>query len=156
MRWLSLVLALSAIVPAHGASLRDTPVTRVARWFVVRDLARRIEPYDPLWFEEPVPPDMPEVMAQVARAINEDITDEGFTVDGKQLVNILSVQPEYAKKLQGDPLVVRTQLQASVCANQRFRRLMDLGATLAYHFVLTDSSQPVLTQRFIAEHCQSL
>ncbi len=29
-------------------------------------MARAIEPYDPLWFEEPVPPDMPEVMAQVA------------------------------------------------------------------------------------------
>lgn len=31
-------------------------------------MARAIEPYDPLWFEEPVPPDMPEAMAQVARA----------------------------------------------------------------------------------------
>ena len=31
-------------------------------------MAKAIEPYDPLWFEEPVPPDMPEVMAQVARA----------------------------------------------------------------------------------------
>lgn len=30
-------------------------------------MARAIEPCDPLWFEEPVPPDMPEVMAQVAR-----------------------------------------------------------------------------------------
>lgn len=30
-------------------------------------IARAIEPYDPLWFEEPVPPDMPEVMAEVAR-----------------------------------------------------------------------------------------
>ncbi len=30
-------------------------------------MAKAIEPYDPLWFEEPVPPDMPEVMAQVAR-----------------------------------------------------------------------------------------
>jgi L-alanine-DL-glutamate epimerase-like enolase superfamily enzyme len=30
-------------------------------------LARAIEPFDPLWFEEPVPPDMPEVMAEVAR-----------------------------------------------------------------------------------------
>ncbi|MCB1385043.1 MAG: mandelate racemase/muconate lactonizing enzyme family protein [Nitratireductor sp.] len=30
-------------------------------------LARAIEPYDPLWFEEPVPPDSPEVMAEVAR-----------------------------------------------------------------------------------------
>ena len=30
-------------------------------------LARAIEPYDPLWFEEPVPPDNPEAMAEVAR-----------------------------------------------------------------------------------------
>ena len=30
-------------------------------------LAKRIEPYDPLWFEEPVPPEMPEQMAEVAR-----------------------------------------------------------------------------------------
>ena len=31
-------------------------------------LARRLEPYDPLWFEEPTPPEMPEAMGQVARA----------------------------------------------------------------------------------------
>jgi galactonate dehydratase len=31
-------------------------------------LARRREPYDPLWFEEPVPADAPEEMALVARA----------------------------------------------------------------------------------------
>ncbi len=31
-------------------------------------LAQRLEPYDPLWFEEPVPPDAPEEMALVARA----------------------------------------------------------------------------------------
>ena len=30
-------------------------------------LARHLEPYDPLWFEEPVPPEMPEQMALVAR-----------------------------------------------------------------------------------------
>lgn len=29
-------------------------------------LARRLEAYDPLWFEEPVPPEMPEEMARVA------------------------------------------------------------------------------------------
>jgi len=29
-------------------------------------LARRIEKYDPLWFEEPTPPDMPEELARVA------------------------------------------------------------------------------------------
>lgn len=31
-------------------------------------LARRIEPFDPLWFEEPTPPEMPEEMAKVARS----------------------------------------------------------------------------------------
>ena len=31
-------------------------------------LAARIEPYDPLWLEEPVPPDAPEEMGKVARA----------------------------------------------------------------------------------------
>jgi 2-dehydro-3-deoxyphosphogalactonate aldolase len=30
-------------------------------------LARRLEPYDPLWLEEPTPPEMPEEMARVAR-----------------------------------------------------------------------------------------
>jgi galactonate dehydratase len=30
-------------------------------------LARRLEAYDPLWFEEPIPPEKPEDMAQVAR-----------------------------------------------------------------------------------------
>lgn len=29
-------------------------------------MARMLEPYDPLWFEEPLPPDMPERMAEVA------------------------------------------------------------------------------------------
>ena len=30
-------------------------------------LAKRLEPYDPLWFEEPVPPENPSEMARVAR-----------------------------------------------------------------------------------------
>ncbi|UAW97610.1 hypothetical protein KEM63_12470 [Halopseudomonas nanhaiensis] len=90
------------------------------------------------------------------RQMNEQITDEGLTVSGTELINFLSVAPDYAEQLQADPLVVRTQLQASVCADQRLRRLMDMGATLSYHFVLTGSTQPVLTQSFIAEHCQQL
>ena len=30
-------------------------------------LAKRLEPFDPLWFEEPTPPEMPEAMARVAQ-----------------------------------------------------------------------------------------
>ncbi len=32
-------------------------------------LGRRLEEFNPLWFEEPVPPDNPEAMARVARAV---------------------------------------------------------------------------------------
>jgi L-alanine-DL-glutamate epimerase-like enolase superfamily enzyme len=43
-------------------------------------LARQLEPYDPLWFEEPVPPEMPEEMAKVARATSIPIaTGERLT-----------------------------------------------------------------------------
>ncbi len=43
-------------------------------------LAKRIEPFDPLWFEEPVPPEMPEQMARVARATSIPIaTGERLT-----------------------------------------------------------------------------
>ncbi|MFO1039259.1 MAG: mandelate racemase/muconate lactonizing enzyme family protein [Geminicoccaceae bacterium] len=43
-------------------------------------LARKLEPYDPLWFEEPTPPEMPERMAQVARGTSIPIaTGERLT-----------------------------------------------------------------------------
>jgi 2-dehydro-3-deoxyphosphogalactonate aldolase len=43
-------------------------------------LARQLEPFDPLWFEEPTPPEMPEEMALVARATSIPIaTGERLT-----------------------------------------------------------------------------
>jgi 2-dehydro-3-deoxyphosphogalactonate aldolase len=43
-------------------------------------LAKRLEPYDPLWLEEPTPPEMPEEMAVVARATSIPIaTGERLT-----------------------------------------------------------------------------
>lgn len=43
-------------------------------------LAKRLEPYDPLWFEEPTPPELPEQMARVARATSIPIaTGERLT-----------------------------------------------------------------------------
>jgi galactonate dehydratase len=43
-------------------------------------LARRLEPYSPLWFEEPTPPESPEEMAKVARATSIPIaTGERLT-----------------------------------------------------------------------------
>jgi galactonate dehydratase len=43
-------------------------------------LAKQLEQYDPLWFEEPVPPELPEEMAKVARATSIPIaTGERLT-----------------------------------------------------------------------------
>lgn len=43
-------------------------------------LGRALEPYDPLWFEEPIPPDAVEEMAKVARAVRVPIaTGERLT-----------------------------------------------------------------------------
>jgi galactonate dehydratase len=53
-------------------------------------LARRLEPYDPLWFEEPVPPEMPEEMALVARGTKIPIAT------GERLVT----KYEFARVLQ--------------------------------------------------------
>ena len=53
-------------------------------------MARRIEPYEPLWFEEPVPAEMPEQMAEVARSTSTPIAT------GERLVT----KYEFARVLQ--------------------------------------------------------
>ena len=132
MRYLSVLIALLIAVPAHAVSLRDSQLENT-----LRQVAEQSSVDTP-------------------RKLNEFIVDEGFSADGKELINHLSGDDLYAARMQSDPLVVRGQLQASVCADQRFRRLLDMGATLTYHFVLVETQQPVLTQSFVADHCQTM
>ncbi|AQZ96534.1 PA3611 family quorum-sensing-regulated virulence factor [Halopseudomonas phragmitis] len=132
MRWFTVLIALLIALPSHAISLREMRLQET-----LKQVAEQSSEGTP-------------------RAVNADITDEGFVANGSELVNHLSVNAEYAERLQSDPLLVRSQLQASVCADQRFRRLLDMGATLTYHFVIADSGQPVLTQSFVADHCQAL
>lgn len=132
MRYLIVLTALLIAMPSQAVSLRDTRLQET-----LRNVAEQSSKDTP-------------------RQVNANIIDEGFSAKGKELINHLTVDNEYATRMQGDPLVVRSQLQSSVCSDQRFRRLLDMGATLTYHFVLADSSQPVLTQSFVAEHCQSM
>ena len=132
MRYLIILTALLIAMPSQAVSLRDTRLQET-----LRNVAEQSSKDTP-------------------RQVNANIIDEGFSAKGTELINHLTVDNEYATRMQGDPLVVRSQLQSSVCSDQRFRRLLDMGATLTYHFVLADSSQPVLTQSFVAEHCQSM
>lgn len=132
MRYLIILTALMIALPAQAISLRETRLEQT-----LKDVAVQSSKDTP-------------------RQLNANITDQGFTAEGKELINHLTVNADYAAHMQSDPLVVRSQLQSSVCANQRFRRLLDMGATLTYHFVVDDSAQPVLTQSFVAEHCQAM
>lgn len=132
MRYLIVMLTLLIALPSQAASLRETRLESALK--TVAEQSSKGTP----------------------RQLNANIVDEGFTAQGQELINHLTVDTAYASRMQGDPLVVRSQLQSSVCADQRFRRLLDMGATLTYHFVLADSNQPVLTQSFVADHCQAM
>lgn len=88
------------------------------------------------------------------RPISEDITDHGFTVDDRTLINHLSVRPEHAEKMRQNPAAVRQQLTASVCGNSNFRLLLSSGAILRYQFSEEGSHWPVASESFIADDCQ--
>lgn len=72
--------AADLLVGTHG---QMTPAAAIR-------LARRLEPHDPLWFEEPTPPELPEEMAKVARATSIPIAT-GERLNSKY---------EYARVLQ--------------------------------------------------------
>lgn len=87
------------------------------------------------------------------RAINEDILDQGYTAEGSQLINHLSVRPAHAAEMRSNPDLVRNQLRASVCQNQGYRQLLAKGAELTYVFSEVKTNRPVATERFQASDC---
>jgi hypothetical protein len=87
------------------------------------------------------------------RAINEDILDQGYTVEGSELVNHLSVRSEHAAKMRGNPDTVRAQLANSVCQNAGYRQLLARGAGLRYEFSEYRTNRPVTTERFSKTDC---
>ena len=87
------------------------------------------------------------------RAINEDMLDQGFTVEGNELINHLSVREGEASKMRRDPQTVHYQLGASVCRNPGFRRLMERGAVMRYDFTEYKTNRKIVTQRYTAADC---
>src|SRR5690606_6009055 len=88
------------------------------------------------------------------RAINEDILDQGYSTEGNELINHLSVREGHAAQMRGNPDAVRVQLGKSVCSNQGFRQLLSRGAVLRYEFTEYRSNRPVVTERFSKSDCQ--
>ncbi len=130
MRRLVALLALSLALPAaQAASLKDYELTRM-----LDQVAK-------------------ESSVGTPRAINEDILDQGYTVDGNELVNHLSVREAHAANMRGNPDTVRNQLGASVCGNTGYRQLLARGAVLRYEFSEYKSNRPVTTERFSKTDC---
>lgn len=123
-------LALSLALPAaQAASLKDFELTKM-----LEKVAQ-------------------ESSAGTPRAINEDILDQGYTVEGHELINHLSVRESHAAQMRGNPDAVRSQLAASVCRNTGYRQLLARGAVLRYQFSEYKSNRPVITERFKATDC---
>lgn len=87
------------------------------------------------------------------RAINEDILDQGYTVEGHTLVNHLSVREAHAAQMRGHPDAVRAQLAASVCNNPGYRNLLSQGAQLRYQFSEYRSNRPITAEVFERSDC---
>lgn len=88
------------------------------------------------------------------RAINEDILDQGYTVEkGRALVNHLSVRESHAERMRANPEQVRSQLGDSVCRNNGYRQLMSKGAVTVYRFSVYKTNQPIMDQAFDASSC---
>jgi hypothetical protein len=87
------------------------------------------------------------------RAINADILDQGYSVDGNELVNHLSVRPDHAAQMRGNPDSVRAQLANSVCRNPGYRQLLARGAVLRYEFSEYKTNRPIVSERFSNSDC---
>ncbi|BBP69242.1 MULTISPECIES: PA3611 family quorum-sensing-regulated virulence factor [Pseudomonas] len=87
------------------------------------------------------------------RAINEDILDQGYTVEGTQLINHLSVQKSHADKMRADPKAVYFQLGASVCNNPSFRKLMAKGAIMRYDFTEVKTNKAIGSASYQESDC---
>ena len=125
----ALVLALALPVATQAASLKDLELTRT-----LEQVAQKSSEGTP-------------------RAINEDILDQGYTVEGHTLINHLSVREAHAAQMRGNPDTVRSQLAASVCRNPGYRRLLAQGAQLRYQFSEYRRHRPVTTEVFDKADC---
>ncbi|MNQ49587.1 PA3611 family quorum-sensing-regulated virulence factor [Pseudomonas sp. Irchel s3b6] len=87
------------------------------------------------------------------REVSDNILDQGYTVEGKELIDHLSVQAGYADQMRANPKAVYLQLGASVCRNPNYRKLMAKGAIMRYEFTENKTNRPVASARFQESDC---
>ena len=130
MHRLFALLALCCVLPAtQAASLKDFELTQMLEK-VAKDSS-----------------------VGTPRAINEDILDQGYTVEGNELINYLSVREGHAQQMRANAQSMRSQLTASVCSNTGYRQLLARGAVLRYQFTVYKTNLAVATERFSKSDC---
>lgn len=87
------------------------------------------------------------------RAINEDMVDNGYSVEGLALINHIAVSQTEAREMRDHPEAVRIQLTASVCTNEANQKLMLSGAELRYEFKEFRNQQLITVQAFNRHDC---
>jgi len=87
------------------------------------------------------------------RELDEHILDVGYTVEGSELIDHLSVQADYAPSMRDNAKAVYLQLGASVCRNANYRKLMAKGAVMRYEFTENKTNRPVASARFVESDC---
>ncbi len=124
-------------------------------------LAKAIEPYDPLWFEEPVPPESPEMMSEVARKtsipiatgerlctrfefarvlqtgaasiLQMDLGRSGGLLDAKKIASMAEVyQAQIAPHCYCGPIVGAANAQLAACS-PNFLVLESIGKWDGFH-----------------------
>ena len=131
-------------------------------------LAKKLEKYDPLWFEEPCPPDSPEEIAKVARATSipisagERLTTKyefhqllktgaasilqpnlgrcGCLLEGKKIASMAEVyHAQIAPHLYCGPVVAATNIQLATCT-PNFLILETIQGWQGFHSELVKTS----------------
>lgn len=140
-------------------------------------MARRIEPYDPLWFEEPCPPDAFEQMATVARGTSipisagERLTGRnefarllasgaasiiqpnlgrcGGLLEGKKIAALAEVhQAQVAPHLYCGPIVAAANVQLATCT-PNFLILETIEGWSGFHAELVDTDIAFVDGRIV-------
>jgi hypothetical protein len=87
------------------------------------------------------------------REIDEKTLEVAYTVEGQQLIDHLSVQPDRAEQMRANPKAVYFQLGQSVCLNKGYRELMAKGAVMRYEITENKTNRPVASVKFVEADC---
>ena len=87
------------------------------------------------------------------REIDEKTLEVAYTVEGMQLIDHLSVQPDRAEQMRANPKAVYFQLGQSVCLNKGYRELMAKGAVMRYDITENKTNRPVASVKFVETDC---